>query len=384
MLCGALCFATSNTIAKTVYSDGCSVMALFLVRGVAVYALNTSLEAMRRGRASAMQVATLRVGSKRLVKLNIARSTFGFIGISLLNISIQVMTLADAFALTLACITFMTFVFARIFLAELLSWQTLSGGGIATFGILLITQPAFLFGAGGRPPSLGGVLLSASSGTLLAVFNLLTRYLGRSPGGALGAAPSMLRLDQPPPAPRTASPSMLLSYYVVTIEICALLVALVTAILAPPTAVEWDWARLKVPDGLQNWGLIMLYCVTILIGQLLLATGFALLETARAATLNLTEICFAWLLDVTVLREPTSPLACFGTAGVFLGCALASMGAKPQAGAVAAPARRAAGSLASAGQQEVDEADWCEGGATLGMELSEQGGTGGDGDENKA
>jgi|OM-RGC.v1.029206859 hypothetical protein len=42
---------------------------------------------------------------------------------------------------------------------------------------------------------------------------------------------------------------------------------------------------------------------------------------AEGAILNLSELAFAYLLDVTVLREPTSALAAFGTGVVFVGSA---------------------------------------------------------------
>ena len=52
-----------------------------------------------------------------------------------------------------------------------------------------------------------------------------------------------------------------------------------------------------------------------------------MLAAGRAAVIALSEIGFAWLLDVTVLREPTNALAAAGTLTVFLGGALAATGA---------------------------------------------------------
>ena len=53
--------------------------------------------------------------------------------------------------------------------------------------------------------------------------------------------------------------------------------------------------------------------------------GFARLAAGRAAILIVSELAFAWCLDVALLREPTTPLASAGTAAVLCGCTLVGL-----------------------------------------------------------
>lgn len=51
---------------------------------------------------------------------------------------------------------------------------------------------------------------------------------------------------------------------------------------------------------------------------------------AQAALLSITELAFAFLLDVTVLQEPTTPLATAGAATVLVGSMLVAFPKKSQ------------------------------------------------------
>jgi hypothetical protein len=101
-----------------------------------------------------------------------------------------------------------------------------------------------------------------------------------------------------------------------------------------------------------------------------------LLPAGRASILALSEIGFAWLLGVTVLREPTNALAITGTLAVFGGCAFAATAkkdAKPPslADATVPGARRRHAPLAAADERVVvDAADWAEGGVEVALQLS--------------
>ena len=66
-------------------------------------------------------------------------------------------------------------------------------------------------------------------------------------------------------------------------------------------------------------GLLLLcfYCAGILLGQLAMARGMATTRAGVGAILAVSEIAFAFLLDVALLREPTTPLAALGSALVF-------------------------------------------------------------------
>ena len=61
----------------------------------------------------------------------------------------------------------------------------------------------------------------------------------------------------------------------------------------------------------------------MLAAQLALAAGYATTRAGISAFLQLTELAWVYLLDVTALGEPTSVLASLGTALVF-GSALAA------------------------------------------------------------
>ena len=298
MLTGAFLFAGSNVVAKAIYSGGMSQTALFIVRGIVVYAMNGALEGLRYGSASAQRVLALRVGNSRLAIFALLRSFAGFAGISLLNISFQMMHLADAFALTLGVMTLSTVLLARVCIggAERLSARALFGGILAMVGIVCVTQPEAVFGDG-RPPKPSGVAIAISAGGMLSIFNVLTRVLGKAGASAL-------------------SPSMLLSYYMVVVGGGSLVVALVVAAAGPRAHVP-AWATFELPARSNVWALVLLYCLGILSGQLLLAKGYSLLPAGFASILGLTELCFSWCvlqcdthatrhLHLTPLRAKTS------------------------------------------------------------------------------
>ena len=313
LLIGSFLFAGCNVLAKWIYGHGASQTALFCVRGVIVYFMNAALEGIRLGKASARRVLLLRVGSRRIAGLAVLRSTAGFVGISFLNMSFQVIHLADAFALTLGINTLLTVALARYCLggSEHLSARALGGGTIGIAGIIFVTQPDGLFG--GHPPDPAGVALAIASGCSLSLFSVLSRVLSRAS------------------ATVSLSGSMLLSYYMVVIGGYSALIALLVA-AAVPTANAPAWATFTLPAAASVWLWVILYCVGILTGQLLLARGYAKLPAGFASILGLTELSFSWTLDVFVLREPTNALACIGTLTIFIGCALAATGANKPAG----------------------------------------------------
>ena len=313
MLIGSFLFAGCNVLAKWIYGHGASQTALFCVRGLIVYFMNAALEGARSGKASARRVLLLQVGSRRIAFLAVLRSTAGFVGISFLNMSFQVIHLADAFALTLSVNTLLTVALARYCLggSERLSGRALGGGAIGIAGILFVTQPGGLFG--GHPPDPAGVALALASGCSLSLFSVLSRVLSRAS------------------ATESLSGSMLLSYYMVVIGGYSALIALLVA-AAGPTANAPAWATFTLPAAASVWLWVILYCLGILSGQLLLARGYAKLPAGFASILGLTELSFSWTLDVFVLREPTNALACVGTLTIFIGCAIAATGANKPAG----------------------------------------------------
>lgn len=240
LLLGAFLFASSNVVAKAAYNRHISQTALFIVRGLFVYLLNASLETVRSGPAAARQVLLLRAGSLRRVQLTMLRSSAGFLGIFLLNVAFQMMHLADAFAVVLGTMTLSTVLLARVCIggaAEQLSLRAVGGGSVAAVGIVFVTQPTALFAGEAPPPA--GVALAMLAGSVLGVFNVLSRILGRA-------------------GTQRVSPAMLLSYYMVFVGIGSAAIVAVFAVAAGKMTTP-AWAEFVLPvDDAVCWGLVTL------------------------------------------------------------------------------------------------------------------------------
>jgi hypothetical protein len=55
----------------------------------------------------------------------------------------------------------------------------------------------------------------------------------------------------------------------------------------------WEWARVQPPAGVEEWGLILVYCAGVLSGQLAMAAGYARVRAGKAAFIALSELAFA-------------------------------------------------------------------------------------------
>ena len=84
----------------------------------------------------------------------------------------------------------------------------------------------------------------------------------------------------------------------------------------------------------------------------------------QAAILSISELAFAFLLDVTVLHERTTFLAASGTATVLVGCILVAAPAQ-KARAAIADSDTSPQALAQATVEVFDPSQWIEGGAVL-------------------
>ena len=71
------------------------------------------------------------------------------------------------------------------------------------------------------------------------------------------------------------------------------------------------------PADAVGWALVFVHCAFVLSAQLAFAAGYRSTRAGIAAFLQLTELAWVYLLDVTALGEPTTPLATLGTAVVF-------------------------------------------------------------------
>eukprot|EP00966_Prymnesium_polylepis_P222380 5144985-Prymnesium_polylepis.1 len=83
----------------------------------------------------------------------------------------------------------------------------------------------------------------------------------------------------------------------------------------------FEWLRLVWPSGAVDWSLLALHCACTLTAQLVTAMGYATTRAGIAGFLQMTELAWVYVLDVTVLRESTSAMASLGSA-VVLGSAM--------------------------------------------------------------
>ena len=165
---------------------------------------------------------------------------------------------------------------------------------------------------GARGERAAGIGAATFSGLCDAGFTLLTRQLSRE-GRPLGAV----------------SPALLLSYFMAATFGCVLVVGVVATATGLYLTDGFGWARLQgvtrhTPEPwdlgeppLLLLALLLLYCVGILSGQLAMARGMATTRAGVGAILQVSEIAFAFVLDVVFLGERTNALAAGGTAIVF-------------------------------------------------------------------
>eukprot|EP00966_Prymnesium_polylepis_P303342 7006892-Prymnesium_polylepis.1 len=291
VLAGAWSFAGANAVAKTLYSRGVSECTLFLFRSPVVYLMNVTLVWLRKGQPHELRaVVMLTVDRRRTCLLLVLRSCLGFTAVMLLNLTMHYfLSFADTFSLFLGVMTCATVIGARVLLGsgERLGVRELCGGGATLVGIVLITQPPALFAGGGSRVPLVGVFSACLGGAICSGFNVCSRLLASSTG--------TYRL----------SPALLLSYYMVTIGVASVTIAALSAVVYGGGADQPAWTRLALPTRLSDWFGVLCYCVGILAGQLLNVAGFARTAAGRAAILSVSELAFAFVLDVAFLQEPT-------------------------------------------------------------------------------
>ena len=319
VLCAAFLFAAANAVAKALYMRGNTLVSVFLARCLVVYLANGALVACREGQASAGRVLLLRTGSFASSQMAALRGLVGAMTGIGLNLAFVFLTLADAFTIFKGVDLLGTNAISRLALGEALSWRELGSGLLTLLGLLLVAQPPLLFGGAataGARLSAAGIAAATLGGLCSAAFNVLTRALSRE-GRPLGAV----------------SPAMLLSYFMVATFGCAGALGVGATASGLAARDGWAWARLASGAGapLVALGLLALYCAGILCGQLAMGApppahpgtfgrGFAAprlrrlalvcaakgMATTRAgvgAILAVSEIAFAFLLDVALLGE---------------------------------------------------------------------------------
>ena len=340
---GAALFAGVNATSTALYRRGhVTIVTLYLIRSLLVYIVNGLLVFLREGRTPAVGVLLLRTGSEAATSLLWIRSILGATMALGLNLSFMWLTYADAFTAFKGTGTLTTILITRTCLGsgERLSAREVACGAFILLGITFIAQPPSLFGSSGlfglqelvnttnthEPPQQphddvpaaslpawtphvsAGLTAAVLSGALSACSAALMRVLSQAGGAHDGLAP----------------PSMLLSFLLVTMFMLFGAVALCANASGLAQRAGWEWTRIAPPEGAIDWCLIGLHCAGVLASQLATAAGYATTRAGIAAFLQMTELPWVYVLDVTALGEPTSLLASLGCAIVFVSAVIAA------------------------------------------------------------
>ena len=153
---GAALFAATNAASTGLYRRGETVVTLYLIRAVVVYAANGALTCARDGRAEACRVLQLHTGKAETSRLAVARGLVTAAMALLLNLSFLLLTFNDAFTVFKGIDMLATVILSRALLgsSERLSSGELACGLLTLCGIMLVaqglTQPSVL----AAPPQL--------------------------------------------------------------------------------------------------------------------------------------------------------------------------------------------------------------------------------------
>ena len=292
---GAALFAVTNAASTGLYRRGGTVVTLYLIRAVVVYAANGALTSARDGRAAACRVLQLRTGKVETSRLAVARGLVTAAMALLLNLAFLLLTFNDAFTVFKGVDMLATVVLSRALLgaAERLSPAELACGMLTLSGIVLVAQPSMLgvsrdgaaaastaagaaaAGAAAAGAAAGteavvsvagvsaagvegvvgvsaaGVAVAAMAGVLSACSGVSTRALSARDGPHAGHAP----------------PAMLLSYLLVTMGACFGAIAIGAHASHLDALPRWSWTALAWPSTSVDWALICVHCSCVLAAQ---------------------------------------------------------------------------------------------------------------------
>ena len=282
---GAALFAVTNAASTGLYRRGGTVVTLYLIRAVVVYAANGALTSARDGHAEACRVLQLRTGKVETSRLAVARGLVTAAMALLLNLAFLLLTFNDAFTVFKGVDMLATVVLSRALLgaSERLSPAELACGMLTLSGIVLVAQPSMLGvsrdGAAAASTAAGaaagteavvsvagvsaagvegvvgvsaaGVAVAAMAGVLSACSGVSTRALSARDGPHAGHAP----------------PAMLLSYLLVTMGACFGAIAIGAHASNLDELPRWSWTALAWPSTSVDWALICVHCSCVLAAQ---------------------------------------------------------------------------------------------------------------------
>jgi drug/metabolite transporter (DMT)-like permease len=299
---GAALFAFTNATSTALYRRGGTVVTMCLIRCVVVYLANGFVMAFCVGKDAAVNVMLLRGGQRVSSMAALLRGLLGSVQALGLNVSLMFLTLADALTIFKGVDCASTVLIARVYLdsGEQLSRLELACGALTLAGIILIAQPPLLFGA--SAPHVNALALAAVvvAGTLSASHSVVTRLLSK-----VGNAHYL-------------SPSMLLSHkLVVTFGLFALF-ALVGKLTGLADTPEFGWMQCRAPADVESWCILCIHCAFTMGAELALAAGYATTRAGLGGFLLLTELAWAYTIDICILTEPTNLFASLGTALILV------------------------------------------------------------------
>ena len=302
VVAGALLFTCANTIAKKIMMSGVSQATMILGRGILAWTLN-GLIAKAQGQEF-MSVMCFRIRPR----LRVAAVISGLLnGMSLFCLMVALdryIDFGDAFGIAIGFLTLSTMTFSRVLgKSEYVTLAELVGAAITIGGVIIISQPSWLFAAqeGRKPCDPFGVFLCFGCGLFGGHYNLGCRYL----------------------AQHGVKAAIVNSAGMWALGLLSLTIAVCTAGLDQPP----PWAQLDWPNGAPAWALLLAYCATITAAQLAFITSVQHLRASTAAILANAEIVFASMFGIFVLDQPTNGLAILGSLVIFAGCAVVAHGA---------------------------------------------------------
>ena len=142
-------------------------------------AANGIMSALTEGNSAALRVISLNSGQRDSSVLAFFRGLLGSAQSLGLNVSLVYTTFADAFTIFKGVDSLSTVLIARACLdsGERLSLRELACGVMMLGGVVLIAQPALLFGASAVHINVYALAVATLAGSLSAGFSVLTRLL---------------------------------------------------------------------------------------------------------------------------------------------------------------------------------------------------------------
>ena len=300
---GAALFACTNAASTAFYRRGGTIITVYLIRCVVVYLANGITTAICEGKEAAVRVVLMRSGHQTSSYFAYLRGLLGSAQSLGLNVSLVFVTFADAFTVFKGVDSLGTVLIARALLdrGERLTFRELQSGILTLSGVILIAQPPLLFGTSASHVNGVALAVAALAGSLSAGFSIITRVLAKA-GGDHAAH---------------LSPAMLLSHKLIVMFTFFAAVWLLGRLTGLAQLDGFHWMRFEPPTDLVDWGILALHCVLTLGAQLALAAGYSTTRAGIGGFLQLTELAWVYLIDVTLLAEPTTLLASVGTGLVF-------------------------------------------------------------------